>query len=102
MCSEADLSSQRAVLHFLWAKDPIQRIFVKKRFLFAMGNVRRVKRFTAGSRNSLKDVLKSQMKPNQVRTWLRRESKDLRDAGFHALVKPWEKYAKVGEGFVEK
>jgi hypothetical protein len=46
--------------------DPMQGIFVKKRFLFTVEIVCSVKRFTTGSRNSLKDVRKSQMMPDQV------------------------------------
>jgi hypothetical protein len=36
----------------------MQRIFIKKCFLFMVGNVYHVKQFTTGSRNSLKDVTK--------------------------------------------
>jgi hypothetical protein len=61
---------QRSVMHFLWEKDSMQRLFMKKYFLFTVGSVCRVKRFTTGSRNSLKDVRKSQMMPDQVRKWL--------------------------------
>jgi hypothetical protein len=50
--SEAGFSSQ---------KDSMQRIFTKKCFLFMVGSVCRVKRFTTGSRNSLKDIRKLQM-----------------------------------------
>jgi hypothetical protein len=57
-------------------------IFIQEHFLFAVRNICRVKRFTAGSRNSLKNVRKSQMVPDQVRKWLRQQSKD-----FHAAVK---------------
>jgi hypothetical protein len=39
----------------------MRRMFIKICFLFMVGNVCRVKRFTTGSRNSLKDVRKSQM-----------------------------------------
>jgi hypothetical protein len=39
----------------------MQRIFKKKCFLFKVGCVCRVKRFTIVSSNSLKDVRKSQM-----------------------------------------
>jgi hypothetical protein len=60
---------------FLWEKDSIQRIAIKEHFLSAVENVCRVKRFTAGSRNSLKDVRKSQMLPNQLRKWLRQSQK---------------------------
>jgi hypothetical protein len=38
------------------------------------------------SRNSLKDVRKSQMMPDQVRKWLRQQSKDFYAAGFDTLV----------------
>jgi hypothetical protein len=61
-------------------------IFTKKYFLFRVGSVCCVKRFTAGSRNSLKDVLKSQTMADQVRKWLRQQSKDFYAAGFDALV----------------
>jgi hypothetical protein len=39
----------------------MQRIFTKKCFVFTLGGVCRVKRFLTGSRNSVKDVRKSQM-----------------------------------------
>jgi hypothetical protein len=42
------------------------RIFTQKYFLFTVGSVCHVKRSTAGLRNSLKDVRKSQMMPDQV------------------------------------
>jgi hypothetical protein len=44
----------------------MQRIFVKKYFLFTVGSFCRVMRFTAESKNSLKDVLKLQMMPDQI------------------------------------
>jgi hypothetical protein len=44
-CTTEDWCS---VMRFLWAKDSIQRIFIKKCFLFAVGSVCRMKRFTAG------------------------------------------------------
>jgi hypothetical protein len=40
----------------LRAKGPLQRIFIKQCFLFTAGSVSRVKWFTTGSNNSLKDV----------------------------------------------
>jgi hypothetical protein len=36
----------------------MQRLFIKKYLLFMVGSVYRVKWFTAGSRNSLKDIQK--------------------------------------------
>jgi hypothetical protein len=38
-------------------------------------------------RNSVMDIRKSQMMPNQVWKWLRQQSKDFYAAGFDALVK---------------
>jgi hypothetical protein len=89
---------QRSVLHFLWKKDSLQRIFINKRFLFTVGSVCRVKWFTTWSRNSLRDVRKSQMMLDQVRKWLRQQSKDLCAVGFDALVKRWDKYVSIGKG----
>jgi hypothetical protein len=43
------------------------------------------------------DVPKSQMMLDEVRKWLRQESKD-----FYALVKRWDKCVTVGGGYVEK
>jgi hypothetical protein len=37
-----------------------------------------------------------------VRKWLRQQSNDFYAAGFGALVKRWDKYTCVGEGYVEK
>jgi hypothetical protein len=59
-----------------------------------------VKVFTAGTRNSVKDVRKSQMVPDQVRKRLREQSKDFYAAGFDALVKRCDKCINVGGGYV--
>jgi hypothetical protein len=75
---ECTIEEQRSVVRFLWA---MQGIFIKKCFLFRVGSVFGVKRFTNGSGNSLKDVRKSQMMPDQVRKWLRQLSKDFRRTG---------------------
>jgi hypothetical protein len=53
------ISVQLCVL--CWQKDSMQRTFIKKCFLFTVGSVCRVKRFTTGSRNSLKDARKLPM-----------------------------------------
>jgi hypothetical protein len=79
----------------------MQRIFIKKYFLFTAGSVCRVKRFKTW-RNSLKDVGKPQMMPDKVRKWLRQQSKDFYAAGFDGLVKRWDKRINVGGGYVEK
>jgi hypothetical protein len=42
---------QGSVAHFCGKKDSVQRIFIKKSFLFTVGSICRVKRFTSGVRN---------------------------------------------------
>jgi hypothetical protein len=89
---------QRSIVTFCGQKDSMQRIFIKKCFLFTVGSVCRVKRFTSGSRNSLKD----EEIETEMRRWLRQQSNDFYDAGFDALVKRWEKCINVAGGYVEK
>jgi hypothetical protein len=67
--TECITEEQRSVVRFLWAKGLNAKDIHKE--MFPVGSVCRVKRFTTGSRNSLKDVGKSQMMPDQVRKWLR-------------------------------
>jgi hypothetical protein len=78
---------QRSVVLFCRQKDSMQRMFIKKCFLFTVGNVCLVRRLTTGSRISLMHLGKSQMMPYRVRKWLRQESKGVYAAGFDALVK---------------
>jgi hypothetical protein len=59
-------------------------------------------RFTKEPRNSLKDVRKSQMMPDQVRKWLRQQSKDFYAVGFDALIKRCDKRINVRGGYVQK
>jgi hypothetical protein len=85
---ECATEEQRCVvLLFLWAKGLNVDSIHMKYLLFTVGSVCCVKRFTAGSRNSLKDVRKSQMMPDQLRKWLRQQSKDFSAADFDALVR---------------
>jgi hypothetical protein len=58
---------QRYLVRLCGHKDSMQRIFVKKYFLFTVGSVCRVKRFTTGSRNSLKNVQNLRMMSGEVR-----------------------------------
>jgi hypothetical protein len=70
-------SSVLMCLSFCGQKDSMQRIFINKYFLFMVESVCCAKRFTTGSRNSLRDVRKSQMMPGQVRNCLRQTVKIL-------------------------
>jgi hypothetical protein len=90
----------RPLVRLYGQKDSMQKIFIKKCFLFMLGRVCRVNRFRTGSINSLKDVQKSQMMPDQVPKWLRQQSKYFYAAGFDALVKRWDKCINVGGGYV--
>jgi hypothetical protein len=78
-CSEAGFSSQNGdhawgvcywraafCVLFCWQKDSMQGTFIKKCFLFMVESVCHLKRFTAGSRNYLKDIWEPQMIPDQV------------------------------------
>jgi hypothetical protein len=76
----------------------MQRIFIKKCFLFTVGGVCRI----SGLRNSLRDVRKPQMMADQVRKWLRQQAKDFCAVGFDAQVKRWDKCISVGGGCVEE
>jgi hypothetical protein len=94
---------QRSVVRsFCGQNDSMRRIFIKTCFLFKVGSVSGVKRFTTGSTNYLKGVRKSQTMPDRVRKWFRQQSKFLYAAGFDALVKRWDKCINVGGGYVEK
>jgi hypothetical protein len=59
---------------FCGEKDSMQGIPIKKFFLFTVESVCPVKQLTTGMRNTLKDVRKSQMMPDQMRKWLREQS----------------------------
>jgi hypothetical protein len=64
---ECTTEEQRSVVRYSSGqKGSMQRIFIKKCFLFTVRSVYRVKRFTTGRKNSLKDVRKSQMMLDQV------------------------------------
>jgi hypothetical protein len=96
---EAVLPKSSVLLCFLVGK----RIFIKKCFLFMVGNVCHVKLFTTGSRNSLKDIQKSQQVALlRLCEKLRQQSQDSCAVGFDTLVKQWDKCISVGGGYVEK
>jgi hypothetical protein len=79
---EYTTEEQRFCFLFCGQKDTMHWIFIKKYFLFTVGSVCRVKGFTTGSRNSLKDVRKS-----QVRKWLRQQFKTFLCCGFRRTGK---------------
>jgi hypothetical protein len=64
----------------------MQRIFIKKYFLFTVGSVCRVRVFTILSKESLEDE-KFEM---EVRKWPRQQSKDFFAVGFYAVVMRWD------------
>jgi hypothetical protein len=103
LLEECTVAEERSVLRFFVAKGFNVEDIYKEMFPVYGGQCFcRVKRFTTGSRNSLKDVRKSQMMPDQARNWRRQQSKGFGAAGFDRLVKRWDKCIKVGGGYVEK
>jgi hypothetical protein len=79
-------------------KDSKQRIYKKKCFLFSVGSVCRVRRFSLGGKCFADD----EEVETEVWKWLRQQSKYFYVVGFDALVKRWNKCINVGGGYVEK
>jgi hypothetical protein len=71
---------------------------MKKCFLFRLGSVCRVKRFTAGWQCFADD----EEVETEMRKCLRRQSKDFCAAGCDAQLKRWDKFINSGGGYVEK
>jgi hypothetical protein len=90
-------------VRFLWAKG-LNAKDIHKFFLFTLGSVCRVKRFTTASTNChLGDKrFADEEVETQVRKWLRQQSNDLYAAVFDSLVKRLAKCSNVGGGYVEK
>jgi hypothetical protein len=99
---ESATEEQHSLFVFLWAKELSANNIHKEMFLVYGWKYLSVKWFATGSRNSLKDVRKSQMTSDQMRKWLRQQSNDLYAAGFDVLVKRWDKCVSVGGGYVRK
>jgi hypothetical protein len=99
---EYTTEEQRSVLRFCGQKDSMRRIFIKKCFLFMVGSVCRLKRFTTGSRNSLKNVREVADDAQPGLEVAKTTVKNFYAVGFDALVKRWDKCINVGRGYVEK
>jgi hypothetical protein len=96
-CSEAGFSSQygdRSVVRFCEQKDSMQRIFIKKCFLFTMGSVCLVKRFTTGLRNVINILLITKRLKRRCGSGWEQQSKDSHAAGFDALLNRWDMCVK--------
>jgi hypothetical protein len=86
-------------------KESMQRIFIKKCFLFTVGSVWCAQRFTSGSRNwhlCGKRFADDEEVQTELWKWLRQQSKDFYAAVFDALTKQWDKCINVSGGYVEK
>jgi hypothetical protein len=102
MLEEYTTEYQSSVVRFFWVKGLYAKDINKKIFpvyggkCFSCNAVHNwVKKFSP-------DFGKSQMMPAQARKWLRQQSKDFYTAGFDAIVKRWDKYINVIEGYAEK
>jgi hypothetical protein len=102
---ECTIEDQCSLCTFWWIKDSVQRIFIKKCYLFMVRSVCRLKRFTTGSRNCHlggKYFADDEKVETVVPKWLRQKSKDFYAVGFDALVKRRDKCIIVGGGYVEE
>jgi hypothetical protein len=68
--AECNADQQRSVLRSFCAKELNVKDISKQIFPVYGGKCFRVRRFTIGLRNFLKDALKSQMMPDKVGEWL--------------------------------
>jgi superfamily II helicase len=87
---EYPTEEQRSVVRFLWAKGFNAKDIHKEIFSVYGGKCLLHKAVPNGSGNSLVEIRKSQMMPDQVQKWLRQQSKDFYSLGFEALVKQWD------------
>jgi hypothetical protein len=70
---------------FLWAKGLSAKDIINKCFLFTVGSVYRVKRFSLGGKHFADD----EEVETEVPMWLTQKLKDFYAAGFDALVNRW-------------
>jgi hypothetical protein len=89
---ECNIEEQHSVVRFLRVKGLMQRICIKKCFVFTAGSVCRVKLFTSGGKYFADEKVETEM-----RKWLRQQSKDFCVAGFNTLVKRWESESMLME-----
>jgi hypothetical protein len=78
------LKSSILVCTFCGHEDSMQKIFIKKCFLFMVGSVCSIKQFSLGGKCFADDEV-------ETKVWkqLRQQSKDFYAVGFNALVKRW-------------
>jgi hypothetical protein len=74
----------------------MQRIFLKKCFLFTAGSVCHIKWFSFGGNC----VTNDEEAKTEMWKWLRQQSKDYYSASFDALVKCWAKCINIDEGML--
>jgi hypothetical protein len=96
---EFTTEEQRSVVRrFGGQKDSMQRIFIKKCFLFTVESVCCTKLFHLGGKRFADD----EKVETEFRKWPRQQSKDFVLRVSTQLVKRWEKCISVGGGPVEK
>jgi hypothetical protein len=86
MFEEYTIEERRSLVRILWGSELNARDIHKE---MSLVNIEKYL--------SRKSVRKSQMMPDQVRQWLRQQSKTGK-----ALIKRWDKCISVGGGYVEK
>jgi hypothetical protein len=91
---------QRFVVRFSWTKGLNAKDIHKEMFPVYGGKCLSRKAVQNCVENFCKDVRKSQLMTDQMRKWLRQQSKDFSAAGFDALVKRCDKCINVGGRYV--
>jgi hypothetical protein len=102
MREECTTKEHNSVMRFLWATGRSAND-IHEEMVPDYGDVCHVKRFTTGSRNSLKEVRMSQMMPYQVALLRLRQTQRLLCCGFRRTGKAMRQgYVNVGGGYFEK
>jgi hypothetical protein len=95
---EYTTEEQRSFVRFCGQKDTMQRIFIRKCFLFMAGSFYCVKRFTT----RLQRFDDDEETETEMRKWLRQESNDFNSTDFDAMITRLDIRINVGRGYVEK
>jgi hypothetical protein len=91
---EYSTEEQNSVVRFCVQKDSMQRIFMKKCFMFTLKSVSCSQ---LGGKRFADDEVET-----EVQKWLKQQSKHFYAVHFDAQVNRWDKCISVGGGYVEK
>jgi hypothetical protein len=101
---ECNTEEQRSGVRFLFCgqNDSKQIIFIKKCFLFTVGNVTSICLVRRKKHLADKCFVDDEEVETEFRKWLRQQSKGFNAVGFDALIKRWDMCINVRGAYVEK